>query len=516
MRIGGFLFLLFIRGLEFISIIVYSSEAINDIKHMTDEVVLRFSDVTFEYIDKRPLLEECSFSVRQGAKVTLMGQNGSGKSTIFNLIRGGLKPKSGQVFFQPDATIATAQQIIVREDYDLTIDQYFAKAFEQVIPGLKSQIAKILEVVNLNILMDKKVGDLSGGQQARLLLAFALIQNPDILLLDEPTNNLDEEGINHLIQFLITYSKTVIVISHDADFLNCFTEGVIYLDAHTKKTESYAGNYYIVVDEISRRIDREMKKNAQMEKTIQDRKDKVNFFSHKGGKMRKLAKKLKVETEELEDNKVVVRREDKTIRDFNIPRQDIVGPLVTISSFNIIHNHEPLKREVAIVLRQKSRLLVSGPNGIGKSTLLRTIMENKSDGVKIDPDVIIGYYSQNFDNLDFDQTVIQSLESVRKEGYTIQDMRSVAAGFLISSDLMGHKVGDLSEGQKGLLAFARLVLMKPGILIMDEPTNHINFRHIPVIAKALNQYEGAIILISHMTEFVSEIEVNEYLDLGKI
>jgi ATPase subunit of ABC transporter with duplicated ATPase domains len=483
---------------------------------MSEEVVLRFSDVTFEYAERKPVLDEVSFSVRKGAKITLMGQNGAGKSTVFNLIKGTLKPKSGKISYQHDATIATAQQMIDRADYELSIDEYFAKAFTQVIPGLKSQIAKILDVVNLNISMDKKVGLLSGGQQARLLLAFALIQNPDILLLDEPTNNLDQAGIDHLIQFLIMYDKTVVVISHDADFLNCFTEGVIYLDSHTKKIENYVGDYYSVVEEISKRIEREIKKNAQLEKAIQDRKDKVNFFSNKGGKMRQLAKKLKEETEDLEENKVDVRREDKVIRDFIIPRQDIVGELVNIQSVKVIKNHEPVTKKVERILRHKTRLLVSGPNGIGKSTLLRSLVENKSEGAKINPEAIVGYYSQNFSNLDFNQTVIESLESARLEGYTIQEMRSVAAGFLIGADLMGHKVAELSEGQKGLLAFARLVLMKPGLLILDEPTNHINFRHIPVIAKALNHYEGAIILISHMPDFVKEIEVNEYLDLGKL
>lgn len=483
---------------------------------MIGEVVLRFNDVTFEYLEKKPILDEVNFSVRKGAKITLMGQNGAGKSTLFNLIKGNLKPQSGKVSYQNNITIATAKQMIVRDDYAITIDDYFAKAFTEVIPGLKTKIAKVLDVVNLNVGMDKKIGDLSGGQQARLLLAFALIQNPDILLLDEPTNNLDEEGINHLLEFLIMYDKTIIVISHDADFLNSFTEGVIYLDAHTKKIESYIGDYYSVVEEIAQRIEREIKKNAQLEKTIQDRKDKVNFFSNKGGKMRKLAKKLKEETEELEENKVEVRREDKVIRDFSIPRQEIVGELVNIKSVKIIQNHKPVIKQVDRVLRQKNRMLVSGPNGIGKSTLLRSLVENKSEGAKINPEVVVGYYSQNFFNLDFEQTVIDSLEGVRLKGFTVQDMRSVAAGFFITGDLMGHKVSELSEGQKGLLSFARLILMRPGILILDEPTNHINFRHIPVIAKALNHYEGAIILISHMPQFVKEIKINDYLDLGKL
>jgi len=483
---------------------------------MAEEVVLRFNEVTFEYQERKPVLDEVSFSVRKGAKVTLMGQNGAGKSTVFNLIKGSLQPKSGKISYQTGATIATALQMIAREDYELTIEYYFAKAFSEVVPSLKTKISKVLDVVNLNIGMDKKVGDLSGGQQARLLLAFALIQNPDILLLDEPTNNLDEAGINHLIQFLITYDKTVIVISHDADFLNCFTEGVIYLDVHTKKIENYVGDYYSVVEEIAQRIEREIKKNAQLEKTIQDRKDKVNFFSNKGGKMRQLAKKLKEETEELEENKVEVRREDKVIRDFTIPRQEITGELVNIKSVKIIKNHEPVIKPVDKVLRHKNRMLVSGPNGIGKSTLLRSLVENKSEGAKINREVVVGYYSQNFSNLDFEQTVLESLTSVGGDKHSMQDIRSVAAGFLITGDLMDRKIGDLSEGQKGLLAFARLVLMRPGLLILDEPTNHINFRHIPVIAKALNHYEGAIILISHMPEFVKEIKVNEYLDLGKL
>jgi len=481
---------------------------------MAEEVVLRFCDVTFEYAENKPILDEVNFSVRRGAKVTLMGQNGAGKSTLFNLIKGTIKPKKGKISYQDDATIGTSQQMVSRDDYELTIEEYFAKAFTEVIPGLKSKIAKILTVVNLQTEMDRKVGDLSGGQQARLLLAFALIQNPDILLLDEPTNNLDEAGIDHLIQFLIMYDKTVIVISHDADFLNCFTEGVIYLDVFTKKIENYVGDYYSVVEEISARIEREIKKNAQLEKVIKDRKEKVNFFANKGGKMRQLARKLKEETEELEENKVEVRKEDRVIRDFNIPRQEIIGELVNISAVKIIRNNEPAIREVSKVLRRKDRLLVSGPNGIGKSTLLRSLVENKYG--EINKEVVVGYYSQNFSNLDFEQTVLDSLTSVQAEGYSIQEIRSLAAGFLLTGELMGRKISELSEGQKGLLAFARLVLLKPGLLILDEPTNHINFRHIPVIAKALNDYEGAIILISHMPEFVKAIKINDYLDLGKL
>lgn len=483
---------------------------------MAEEVILRFDEVTFEYIHKKPILDEVNFSVRRGAKVTLMGQNGAGKSTIFGLIKGELKPKKGTISITNNATIGTARQTISRDELGLTVEQYFAKAFKEVPRNLGGKIKKVLEAVNLDVPYDRPVGDLSGGQQARLLLAFALIEEPEILLLDEPTNNLDQAGIDHLITFLIMYEKTVIVISHDADFLNCFTEGVIYLDVFTKKIETYVGDYFSVVEEINNRVEREKMKNAQLEKQIKDRKEKVNFFAHKGGKMRKLAKKLKEETEELEENMVDVRREDRTIREFSIPAQDVSGEIVKIDSVKIIENHQPVVKKKELILRKRMHLLVSGPNGIGKSTFIRTLVAGKNEGAKILAGVKVGYYSQDFSNLNFDHTVFESLQSANPNMEDEQKIRSVAAGFLIHGELMGHKVSDLSEGQKGLLSFARLVLMEPGLLIMDEPTNHINFRHLPVIAEALSEYEGTMIIVSHMPDFVKQIRIDEYLDLGSL
>ncbi|MBU0619564.1 MAG: ATP-binding cassette domain-containing protein [Patescibacteria group bacterium] len=481
---------------------------------MSNEVILRFDEVTFEYLHKKPILDEASFSVRNGAKVTLMGQNGAGKSTLFELIKGDLKAKSGKISTTNNASVGTANQTISREDLILNVEEYFAKAFEVIQPNLKNKISKVMEAVNLDIPLDRRVGDLSGGQQAKLLLAFALIQSPNILLLDEPTNNLDKAGIDHLIEFLIMYDKTVIVISHDADFLNCFTEGVIYLDIFTHKIETYTGDYYSVVEEVNSRIEREKKRNAQLEKTIKDRKEKVNFFAQKGGKMRKLAKKMRTETVELEENKIDVRQEDKTIKKFTIPAQDIVGKIVLIESIKIIDNHGPVIKKVDKILRKGMHLLVSGRNGVGKSTFLRSLASKENRETKILDEVCVGYYSQDFANLNFDDTVFDFLENIKADGIDTQEMRAVAAGFLITGDLMDHEIGHLSEGQKGLLSFAMLVLMRPGLLILDEPTNHINFRHIPIIAEAINNYEGTVILVSHMDEFVKKIKVDDYLDFS--
>jgi ATP-binding cassette, subfamily F, member 3 len=484
---------------------------------MPEEVILRFDEVSFEYAYKKPILDEASFCVRRKAKITLMGQNGAGKSTIFNLINGTIKPKSGAVSITGDASIGSARQALDRADFELTLEEYFAKAFVTVPGNLKSQIKKVLDAVNLDIPFERKVGEMSGGQQARLLLAFALIQNPDILLLDEPTNNLDQAGIDHLITFLVMYEKTVIVISHDADFLNCFTDGVIYLDVFTHKIESYNGDYFTVVDEIAKRIERERMENARAEKVIKDRKEKVNFFANKGGKMRKLAKKMREETEELEDEIVDVRREDRTIRSFKIPEQNVTTEVVTVKSVLTYYGHLPLIKDIDLVIRKKMHVLVTGPNGIGKSTFLRSLVAGTAEGSEIAKDVRVGYYSQDFSQLDFSQTVYDSLTSVLPSDDIMipETVRSVAAGFLITKDLMGNKIGDLSEGQKGLLSFARLVLMRPGLLILDEPTNHINFRHIPVIAEAINNYQGALLLVSHMPDFVKTIRIDETIDLTK-
>jgi ATP-binding cassette, subfamily F, member 3 len=479
------------------------------------DVIIRFSDVTFGYEDERLILDEASFSVREDAKVTVMGQNGAGKSTIFKMLTGALKPKSGGVHVRTGATIATGLQVMPRERMEDSIRVYFEHAFEEKTYDIERRIKSVLEVVNLVAPLNKKIKEFSGGQQARLLLAYALIQNPDILLLDEPTNNLDAAGIEHLTGFLMMYPKTVLVISHDADFLNAFTEGVLHLDVHTHKVEQYVGNYFNVMEEIAARLERERMKNARLLKDIQDRKDKVNFFANKGGKMRKLASKLREQVEVAEDEMVDVRKDDKTIRDFTIPAQDYADALVKISSVKIIKNHQPWRAEVDISIRKRRRLLVTGPNGIGKSTLLRSLAEGNDPGAVIGTDVRVGYYRQDFSGLDFNATAYETLEGVM-EMKSNENLRAVASEFLITSDLLRNKVGSLSEGQKGLLCFAQFVLQKPGLLILDEPTNHINFRHIPVIAKALQNYKGGMILVSHAPEFVSEIKFDEVMDLGTL
>lgn len=481
------------------------------------EAVLRFEDVSFGYGHNYPILDETNWTLKRGMKLTLMGQNGAGKSTIFKLIAGSLEADSGIIQRQSTFTVAMAHQAITTKERELTVREYFESCFAKKVYDIDPRIDAILEVVNLHAPKEKKIKEFSGGQQARLLLASALIQEPDLLLLDEPTNNLDHAGIEHLTAFLKEYKKSCMVISHDTDFLNSFTDGVLYLDVHTRKIEQYVGNYYDLLKEISARIEKENRKNAQFAKKIQENKDKINYFAAKGGKMRLIAKKLRDEVEQMEEDKVDVRREDKTIRPFKIPVQEgINGPLLTITSLTVMDpkKHKPVDKTANIVLKKNRHLLLKGPNGIGKSTLLESLASGAAKGASISEGVRVGYYRQDFSTLNFEHTIYEALMGAMEKPIEEQ-MRATAASFLLTADHMYKKIGVLSEGQKGLVAFAQLVLLRPGLLILDEPTNHINFRHLPVIAKALSEFEGAMVVVSHVPEFLAQIRIDETLDLEK-
>lgn len=483
---------------------------------MAEGIVLRFDGVSFEYSHKKPVLDEVSFSVREGFKAALMGQNGAGKSTLFRLITGEFVPTEGRISIAPGTSVAIARQVFARDELDLTVEEFFARCFIEKKWNLKALVQDALDIVHLAVPpFEKKIREFSGGQQARLLLASALIQNPDILLLDEPTNNLDPAGIAHLTQFLIHYRKTCLVISHDADFLNAFTNGVLYLDIFTHTVEQYAGDYFDVVEEIARRIEKAESENVRRERTIEEKRAQANVFAHKGGKLRAVAKRMRTLADELEENKADVRREDKTLPNFDIASSGKPGPIVEINSVRVIRDGEAMLRPVNLILKRDTHCLISGPNGVGKSTFLEALARGDECVATIAPERQVGYYRQDFSTLDFEQTVFDTIFSSLKEKNK-ELVFKAAARFLLPASLIQNKIESLSEGQKGLLMFAKLFLEEPDLLILDEPTNHINFRHLPVIAEALDRYKGALILVSHDYNFVSQIRIDEVIDLETI
>jgi ATP-binding cassette subfamily F protein 3 len=210
------------------------------------------------------------------------------------------------------------------------------------------------------------------------------------------------------------------------------------------------------------------------------------------------------------------RKEDKAIKPFEIPvQEDLKWVILEINEIWVIENWEMNYKKVDKILRKDNHMLLSAPNWMWKSTFLNALAKWEAKWVKIWENVKIGYYTQDFHNLDFENTVYDELRKYWP-WLTEQEFRATAARFLIDWEVMKSKIWDISEGQKGLVAFCALVFQKPWLLILDEPTNHINFRHIPVIAEALDAYKWAMILVSHVDEFVWSIRMDDYLDLDQL
>lgn len=259
--------------------------------------------------------------------------------------------------------------------------------------------------------------------------------------------------------------------------------------------------------------------NARMQTEIREKRSQAEVFAHKGGKLRAVAKRMRDAVEEAEENMVSVRQEDKTIRGFTIPVQEFDrffdGKILEFTEVSAFKNGKVHKQEFAQVIRKGTHVVIAGPNGIGKSTLIEKLATGTGDGFVVAPGVTVGYYKQDFSNFDFTQSGFDALKEVMQL-FDEHILRSTAAGFLLDGKMLGNEIGALSEGQKGLLAFCRLTLQKPGLLILDEPTNHINFRHLPIIAKALDAYEGAMVMVSHVPDFVSQIRIDHTIDLSSL
>ena len=233
--------------------------------------------------------------------------------------------------------------------------------------------------------------------------------------------------------------------------------------------------------------------------------------------MRKLASKLRDDIEEAEENKVDVRRDDRTIKEFAIDLEHLTGDYLNIHRISLMHpeTHTVGFHKLEMKLRKGDRYILKGPNGIGKTTLLKSLVHAHNKDAMIAPEVKVGYYSQDFSELDMNQTVWDSIQSVTNE-LTDQETYRIASHFLLTGDLLKQPIALLSEGQKGLLCYARFVAQKPHLLILDEPSNHINFRHLPIIAQSLNAYKGAILLVSHDQTFVDQIDELQPIVLGRL
>ncbi|MFH1973103.1 MAG: ATP-binding cassette domain-containing protein, partial [Patescibacteria group bacterium] len=373
-------------------------------------VIIRFSDVSFGYDEDHPTLEEASFSVRKNAKVTIMGQNGAGKSTILKLITGELSPRDGGVHIQKGATIATALQIIPRERMKNTIRNYFSQTFTKTIYNFDRHITNILKIVNLSTPLNKKLNEFSNNQQTHLLLAYTLIQKPNILLLNEPTNNLNKNNIKHLTKFLIIYPKTILIISHNTNFLNTFTKNILHLNIFTHTIKQYINNYLIIIKKITTQHKHKQIQNAHLLKNIQNKKNKMNFFTNKNNKIHQLTNKLHNQIKITENKIINIQPNNKTIHNFIIPTQKFAEPIATITSLHIIKNHTPHQTKINIILHHDQHIFITKSNNINKNTLLHTLTTKNNEHTTITKNIHINYYHQNFSNLNFKKTTYNTLK----------------------------------------------------------------------------------------------------------
>ena len=417
-------------------------------------------------------------------------------------------PDKGEINIRDKLVIAHARQVMPREYLSMSLWEFFQHACHGNDSGLDSKIASVMNLVNLQASNARLIKSFSGGQQARLLLASALIIDPDIILLDEPTNNLDIAGVKFLRDFIKNHEKTVVVgaimtyyansllnmytrisiylqvISHDESFLNYFTDTVLYLDVNSQKVEQYNGDYNAVKTAISRRIENENSKNAQLKKAAKAKKAQANKFMNKGGAMRKAAQKLREEADNMESRLVDVRKEDKELGVFEIPLQsyfDGRGPPTLMVDLQGARDPKCRDKFVdfkagGVPIYRGMHIRIVGPNGIGKTTLLNDLLSGELAKSYVNQNASIGYYKQDFSSLDFDDTVYATLQLASDGKHSEQEVRKITSRFFINNHVIKQKVGSLSEGQKGLLTLACLVLQEPAILLVDEPTNHINFR----------------------------------------
>jgi len=216
--------------------------------------------------------------------------------------------------------------------------------------------------------------------------------------------------------------------------------------------------------------------------------------------------------EKMED----VRREDYQLRNFSFPfyASSPSGKILKIGQVSSYDKQAKLSEPVE--LGRGDRVRVIGPNGIGKTTFLEMIVNGTAPGVTMDENADIGYYRQDFSNLDFNASPLQCLEDASNNNHTMEEIRKVAGTFFLGNRVMKQTVHELSEGQKGLLSLACLVLQEPTVLIIDEPTNHINFRHLPALAHAVNSFKGPVLIVSHDQHFVQQVGVDKTIDMGKI
>ena len=503
-----------------------------------------------------PILEDISFNVENGDKIGVVGLNGTGKTTLFNILAGNSSRDSGDIYVQKDTKIGYLKQntsiesdktvfdetmtifnhlVKMQKDLrdmeediskegekgqseklDVLMEEY-ANLSEKFIElngyGYKSEIRGVLKGLGFeDEELDKPVEVLSGGQKSRLLLGKLLLQKPDLLFLDEPTNHLDIASIDWLEKFLKEFEGATLIISHDRYFLDRVVNRIFHIENLSLKT--YNTNYTDFMKRRKTDLDLAQRHFDNQQKEVKRQKEIIEKFKAFGGERynrlaqsreKMLAKMDLVDAPETDDQKARIRFEPKVTSGRDV---------LEVSNIEKSFGDLKLLDDINFEIYKGDRVGLIGANGIGKTTLFKIILgelEKDEGRIEIGHNVIPGYFDQEMENLTLDKTIIDEIwdENPKFDHYTV---RKVLSQFMFIGDDIFKEISDLSGGEKGRLSLLKLMLSKSNFLLMDEPTNHLDIDSKEVLEDALLDYEGTIFVISHDRYFLNRV-TNNILEL---
>lgn len=507
------------------------------------------------------IYDDAEFYIGDNDKTGIVGVNGAGKTTLFRVLLGE-QPLDGGKIHIGSARLGYLPQEIGFADKQKTVWDYLFDArpvretearlselYDELAIADESQHDELLREVSVlqsrldeydaynaentlleliydmsieNELLGMKLGELSGGQKSKIAFAHVLFSNPQILLLDEPTNHLDASTKDFVTSYLKSYKGSVLIISHDAEFLNAVVNKILFVNKVTHKTSVYDGNYTAFKRKYAQEQLLKELRITQQEQEIKKLSDfvqrarqasRTNHNLKRMGQDRevKLAKAIAaLEKRDREYKHVKIKLEPKT--------QSGKIPLEVKNLVFRYDGKQNLYDDLSFMLNANERFLIVGENGVGKSTLLKLIMgilQPKSGEIKFSQKTEIAYYAQELELLNLDKTVLQNTDA---DGYTELQLRNILGNFLFQGDAVFKKVSTLSPGEKARVSLCKLLLARANLLILDEPTNHLDPDTQAIIGENFRDYTGTILLVSHNADFAEQIGITRMLVLpdGKI
>ena len=484
--------------------------------------MLHISDLTYR-IGDRLLFDQATVAIPVGHKVGLVGRNGAGKSTLIQMIIKNISPESGSISVRPNAKIGMVAQeapdgpqnlieTVLRSDKEMTALQ--AEADTATDPSriayIHTRLADIdahsAEARAASILVGlgfdheaqlRPCSSFSGGWRMRVALASVLFLQPDLLLLDEPTNYLDLEGVLWLENFLKTYPYTVLIISHDRSLLNKSVKGILHLSEG--KLTHYTGGYDRFETLRSEMMERQAALKSKQEREKRHIQSFVDRFKAQASKAKQAQSRLKA----LARMKPIATMITEHTVPFRFPKPDpLSSPLIALEKVTLAYDPKiPVLSDLELRLDMDDRIALLGANGNGKSTfakLLASKIEPITGKMRKSSKLIVGYFAQHqLDELNAEETPYDLLKRALPEGTPEPRIRGRLGSFGFGYDKADRAINTLSGGEQARLMFAMATIHKPQLLILDEPTNHLDVDSCEALIHAINDYEGAVLLISH-------------------